>query len=81
MNRTLSLVALAIGLFVAGAIGAWIVLGRTDPSETVEEPDAHGQSVVIPVNAVMCDAHGIPEVACPFCDSSLIEQLGQADSP
>ena len=32
--------------------------------------------MAIPENPTLCSRHGVPEVACPFCDPGLIEKLG-----
>jgi cobalt-zinc-cadmium efflux system membrane fusion protein len=78
-------------LFAAGVGGGYLFLMRADNQQAppVADPPAqpaaapvsdesslHGTSIEIPENAEICGEHHVPEVVCPFCNPSLIEERG-----
>ncbi len=86
MKANLALAGVMTGLLLVGATGAWFYLRLSRPSGAVpgeaagtvlrEDTGRHGRSIAIPDNPVLCGNHGIPEVACPFCDPGLVEERG-----
>ena len=86
--KPVAIAAVVVALFAAGVGGGYFYLtqrsGQDSPvpaspteatlidSGSIE----HGKSVVIPVNATICAEHRIPEVICPFCEPSLVDELG-----
>ncbi|MHC4414994.1 MAG: hypothetical protein ACYS0G_06910 [Planctomycetota bacterium] len=86
MKANLALAGALAGLLLVGAAGAWFYLRLSRPSGAAagdaaatplrQDADRHGRSIAIPDNPVLCGNHGIPEVACPFCDPGLVEERG-----
>ena len=50
--------------------------GASHDQDQDHGPAEHGKAVKIPENPTICGPHRIPEVACPFCTPSLVEELG-----
>lgn len=80
--------AIVIALFIAGLGGGYFYLNQNNGQTANAPPETnttlidsksseHGKSVVIPENAAICSVHHIPEVICPFCKTSLVDELGQ----
>ncbi|MCH8007044.1 MAG: efflux RND transporter periplasmic adaptor subunit [Planctomycetes bacterium] len=86
MKANLALTGAMAGLLLVVAAGAWFYLRLSDPSGAAPGDAAatplrqdrvqHGRSIAIGDNPVLCPNHGIPEVACPFCDPGLIQERG-----
>ena len=86
MKANLALAGAMAGLLLVVAAGAWFYLELSRPSGTAagdaaatrlrQDADRHGRSIAIGDNPVLCENHGIPEVACPFCDPGLVQELG-----
>ncbi len=86
MKANLALAGAMAGLLLVGAAGAWFYLELSRPSGAAagdaaatplrQDADRHGRSIAIGDNPVLCENHGIPEVACPFCDPSLVDKRG-----
>lgn len=86
MKANLVLAGGIAGLLLVGAAGAWFYLRLSGPTGAApdeaagtslrEDTGLHGGSIAIPDNPVLCRNHGIPEVACPFCDAGLVEERG-----
>ena len=81
--KPIVLTVVLVGLFAAGVAGAYLFLTRTaDPAPAIKativdgDSSGHGKRVVVSKNAKICAKHKIPEVACPFCTPTLIEDLG-----
>ncbi len=80
----------AVVLFAAGVGGGFLFLTQSGDQDSArpsapsgssvvpvsEGTSQHGKSVEIPENAALCAEHHVPEVICPFCKSSLIEERG-----
>ncbi len=73
MKANLALAGAMIGLLLVVAAGAWFYLELSGPSGAAA---GDAGSVAIGESPVLCENHGIPEVACPFCDPSLVETRG-----
>ncbi len=86
MKANLALAGAMVGLLLVGAGGTWFYLQMNRPSGAAagdaaaaplrQDADRHGRSIAIGDNPAPCENHGIPEVACPFCDPSLVEKRG-----
>ncbi len=85
--KPLAIAAVLVVLFVVGIGGGYFYLTQRSAQDTpspaateatlVEsESTEHGKSVIIPEDATICATHRIPEVICPFCKSSLVDELG-----
>ncbi len=85
--KPVAIAAVIIVLFGAGLGGGYFYLtqrpGQATERASVTEATLvdsgsieHGKSVVIPENATICAKHRIPEVICPFCTPSLVDELG-----
>ena len=85
--KPFAIVAVVVVLFAAGAGGGYFFLtqksGPNAPAPAATETAViggesaeHGKSIVIPENATICAEHRVPEVICPFCQPSLIEDRG-----
>ena len=88
--KPIAVLAVIIVLFVAGAGGAYLYLSQrggeevpaVEPASSAEarvvdsESSEHGRRIIVPAGAAMCPEHHVPEVICPFCKPSLIEELG-----
>ena len=46
------------------------------PAPAGIEATQHGTSIDVPDDAAICPEHRVPEVICPFCKPSLVEDLG-----
>ena len=86
MKANLALAGAMVGLLLVGAGGTWFYLQMNRPSGAAagddaatplrQDADQHGRSVAIGDNPVLCGNHGIPQVACPFCDPDLVQERG-----
>ncbi len=86
MKANLALAGAMAGLLLVGAAGAWFYLelsrtsgaaaGDAAATRLRQDTDRHGRSIAIGDNPALCGNHGIPEVACPFCDPDLVEERG-----
>jgi len=88
--KPVAITAVVVALFAAGVAGGFLFLSQSGgqgsaspnaPSGASTMPvsdgtSQHGKSVKIPEGAAICAEHHVPEVICPFCKPSLIEDRG-----
>lgn len=83
--KPLIITLVILALFGAGVGGGLYYISQSgpqagpQPGETTQVSDQssqHGKSIDVPDDAPICPEHRVPEMICPFCKPSLVEELG-----